>query len=555
MVTKHGAIYRRASALIHRWGSPKPSVPAVSVTAMSDEVLLTQIERLKLASLRYAVNDESASYIAIMRLFTSGITGFLSDQSAAEVAERLAEQGIRLDVDTVDARLSYLVEHGNLARSPRETEARSVREYLLNRARYQLSQRGELVHRQVEELLGHVDSAREISSEMLGGILAGLSQMEGLSPTAIVVTDSDELARDIVTLFAQFERLVDSTRQFYSHLSQVLTRYDLGRDEFQAFKGALLDYLQRFVDEISRHMPQIADRLRSTEPRVPELCARANAGQRLVDVDGTQARRAPGLSPEDWDSMHAWFVGTAGRPSDADNVRGLATQAMRALLVNLRRIAGSVDREQSRYADLLNLARWFDESDDDTAHALWAAAFGLYSARHLGFVADDDADPVPATESWWNTPVAEVPVSLRKYGERRAAGRTGAREDFSAAKSARLRERRRAQERRAAGLREIANQSGSREEVRLSEDGRAALLDLYTRAVSGNGGPLGADESAVAISSMDDGDENLRLSVRRTPGWGTTIVSPQGKLAMRDLTLDVDIVESGTRHELREAGA
>ena len=55
------------------------SVPATRVAAVS-EAPITQEERLKLAALRYAVNEESGSYIAIMRLFTSGISGFLSDQ-------------------------------------------------------------------------------------------------------------------------------------------------------------------------------------------------------------------------------------------------------------------------------------------------------------------------------------------------------------------------------------------------------------------------------------------------------------------------------------------
>ena len=521
---------------------------------MTEDASLTQEDRLKLAALRYAVNDESTSYIAIMRLFTGGISGFLSDQSAAEVAERLAEQGVALDVDTVDARLSYLVEHGNLARSPRETEARSVREYLSNRARYQLSQRDELVHRQIEELLGHADAASEVSSEMLGGVLAGLVRLDEMPVAAVATADSDQLARDISTLFAQFETLVDSTRQFYTYLSQVLTRYDLDRDEFQAFKGVLLDYLQRFVDEISRHMPQIADRLRSVQPRVSDLCARANAGQRLVGIDGTQARRAGGLDPADWESMHAWFVGSTGRAADADNVRGLATQAMRALLVNLRRIAGRVDREQSRYTDLLNLAHWFDGSDDDDAHALWAAAFGLYPARHLGYPADDDSDPVPATESWWQTPVAEVPVSLRKYGDRRAPGRTGAREDFSAAKAARLEERRQAQERRAAALQEIAEHTGDLGEVRLSEDGRTTLLDLYTRALAGHPHPLEADDAALVSIRMDGLDAELHLAVRRTPGQQTVIVSPHGRLAMRDLTLEVSTT-SLVAPLRREAGA
>jgi hypothetical protein len=36
-------------------------------------------ERQTLGALRYAVNDEAASYLAIMRLFTTGMSGFLSD--------------------------------------------------------------------------------------------------------------------------------------------------------------------------------------------------------------------------------------------------------------------------------------------------------------------------------------------------------------------------------------------------------------------------------------------------------------------------------------------
>lgn len=135
------------------------------------------IDRMRLEALRYAVNEEAAHYIGVMRVFTGGTAGLLPDLSAVEVAAWLTGQGLELAVDTVDARLSYLVEHGNLARSPRETEARSIREYLTNRARYQLTQRGELVHRQVEDLLGATDAAREVSSEMLGGLLAGLRDL------------------------------------------------------------------------------------------------------------------------------------------------------------------------------------------------------------------------------------------------------------------------------------------------------------------------------------------------------------------------------------------
>jgi uncharacterized protein (TIGR02677 family) len=496
--------------------------------------LAPPVDRVRLEALRYAVNEESAQYIAVMRIFTGGLSGLLSDRSAAEVAAALTDEGIELDTDTTDTRLSYLVEHGNLARSPRETEARSLRDYLQNRARYQLTQRGELVHRQIEDLLGYSESAREVSSEMLGGIQAGLTALDRYDDDALAAVDPDLLAREIGTLFAQFERLVQSTREFYTYLTQVLSRFDLERGEFQAFKSALLDYLQRFVDEISRYMPQIADVLGRLTPRVPLLCERANAGQRLLDLDGQAARRAQGLSPQDWQGLHVWFIGEAGRGSDADGVRRLAGQAMHSLLVNLRRIAASSEGEQSRYADLVRLARWFDSADDATAHALWASAFGLYPCRHLGFVADDDGNPVPPTISWWQAPAAEVPVMLRKQGQRKVAGGTGRREDFAATKSARLAERERAERRRRDALAELAGHSGDLDRVRLSDEAREVLLDLYARSL------VDGDRADRSVELTDAG---VLLRVKATPGRDSVITSPTGRMRLVGRTLAIEPVE------------
>ncbi|GAA3623678.1 hypothetical protein GCM10022236_27570 [Microlunatus ginsengisoli] len=507
--------------------------------------MLDPRERHTLGALRYAVNEEAASYLAIMGLFTTGMSGFLSDQSADEVTDRLAEQGFVLDRDAVDLRLSYLVEHGNLARSPREAEARSVREYLSNRARYQLTQRGELVHRQVEELLAHSETAREVSSEMLPGILTGIEELAGIGHRRIEGTDSRDVAARIATLFAQFEVLVSSTRQFYSYLTQVLSRFDLGRDEFELFKSALLDYLQRFIDEISRYTPQVADRLSELGPSVSALCAWANAGERLVGVDGSQARRATGLDPADWASLRTWFVGAPGRRSDAENVRRLATDAMRSLLVNLRRIAAGADRQQGRYSDLVRLAGWFDTADDDRAHELWAATFGLYSARHLGFGADDEGDPVPATRSWWQAPAAEVPLSLRLQGDRTPRGRAGARVDYSAAKRARLFEREQEQRRRVAALRELASHAGRLGDVRLSDPARTAFLDLFAQALTHHGSPLMADRCARAATRVDDG--TISVELRSAPGSVVAISGPSGRLVLRDLAIVVEFDGSEVR--------
>ena len=318
----------------------------------------------------------------------------------------------------------------------------------------------------------------------------------------------------------------------------MLTRFDLGRDEFVIFKAALIDYLQRFVDEISRHMPQVADLLRQLEPLVPALCARAGEDQRLVGVDGSRARRATGLDPDDWEALHSWFVGSGGRRADADNVRALATDAMRSLLVNLRRIAAGADRQHSRYADLVRLAGWFDAATDDDAHALWASAFGLYSARHLGFAADDDADPVPATASWWETPPAEVPMSLRRHGERKAVGRSGTRVDYSAAKAARLGERRRQQtqrRRRSPSSPSSRARAASCGMLHVGDEARSALLDLHARARR-----RGPTAPAARLVGHQRGGARVRAAAPPRPartGTGGRGDQPGGRLVFRDLAL------------------
>jgi uncharacterized protein (TIGR02677 family) len=386
---------------------------------------------------------------------------------------------------------------------------------------------------------------------MLPGILSGIEELARISAHGLETADPRELAGRISTLFAQFEVLVSSTRQFYSYLTQVLTRFDLGREEFEMFKSALLDYLQRFIDEISRHMPQVADRLRELEPSVPSLCERANAGERLVGLDGASARRATGLEPGDWESLHLWFVGAPGRRSDADNVRRLATDAMRSLLMNLRRIAAGADRQQSRYGDLVRLAGWFDAADDAHAHDLWAAAFGLYSARHLSFAADPDGDPVAATQTWWGASVAEVPIGLRVHGERKAGGRTGARADYSAAKKARLAAREREQQRRAEALRELAGHVGEFRDVRLSDDARTAFLDLHAQAMSGHGRALTADSPATATTRVDG--DLLTISLHAAPSVSTTVTSPAGRLMLCglfvEITVAADVKRVGRRAE------
>ncbi len=506
---------------------------------------LSAADRIRLEGLRYTAATEAVDYIAIMRVFTVGTAGLMSDLSAGEVAARLdLDYGIELDQGTVEQRLGYLTDRGNLSRSPRETRANTIDEYMRTRARFQLTATGEMTHRLVEELLGATDEVREVSTEMLGAIHQGLAQLAGIPVTAIGTADPDELASQIGTIFAQHRNLVESTRDFYSYLNQVLGRYDLNRKDFQVFKTVLIDYLQHFVEEIARHMPHIADLLIQLQDRIGRLVARANEGSRLVDISGKAARRSAGLQPEDWRGLQNWFLDGAAdggdRDSDAAQVRQLATSAMRALVVNLRRIVGDTQQEQSRQADLLNLARTFATSDDDTAHALWAAVFGLYPARHLGFAAAGH-DEVPARASFWRTSVAQVPLSLVERGERTIRGKPAAAEDFTAVKAERIALRKEQEARRQAALVELAGHIGSLDGVRLSDEARTALLDLHTRALV-EFGPEQLRRGAVRYQDSS----GVGIVITPIAGTTTTITSPQGRMIFTDLSLAIIAAQRGS---------
>ena len=72
---------------------------------------------------------------------------------------------------------------------------------------------------------------------------------------------------------------------------------------------------------------------------------------------------------------------------------------------------------------------------------------------------------------------------------------------------------------------------GVHAELELSDRARAALLELYARALAGAGGPLRTPATARA--------EQVELVVRRTPGRSTCVEDPSGALELVDLTLEV----------------
>ena len=121
-----------------------------------------------------------------------------------------------------------------------------------------------------------------------------------------------------------------------------------------------------------------------------------------------------------WRGLDDWFIsGDVGHPSQARLFRQAAVTAIKQLidavgLLNERR-SGRSDRSADFVRSLGGSLR---RPDDEAAHRLWRAAFGLCPARHLS-VTSETADAwrdLSAGTAWRDAPPVRISPQLRKTG-------------------------------------------------------------------------------------------------------------------------------------------
>ena len=440
---------------------------------------------------RYLTAPEVEDYVAIMGRF---IVGLLAEWSP----EDLAEQGLELPVETIAARCRFLAEKGNLIVSPREVRVTSIAEYQSQPVRYTVSALGARLHREVEEFLAATGGAREVPRELLALVAEGLKTLDPAS-------DPEGLAGTIITIFTQFNEFSRSVTDFYTYIGAVLARSDLDGEEWNGFKHLLLDYLESIVESVRRHTPAITGALERLRPELSTILARASesdtsfAALESSSPGGEATERARGRREADWDQLYAWFAGPGAR-----QLRDAAQQAVGTLLVSLKRINAAATKEASLRRHFLKLASWFDSSSPDMCHALATSAFGLYSARHLGMPLDDEiAYTVPATASWWRSPRAPVPVTLRERGERVMRGRTAVAPDHRLQRERLAAEREQEAARRATACAELLAVGDKLGEARLSAPAMRVVLELLGGAASAGAARLPDHPVGLVVQSSE----------------------------------------------------
>jgi uncharacterized protein (TIGR02677 family) len=456
---------------------------------------------------RYLSADESGDYLAIMDLFAATL---LTDLSAAEVAAQLIDRGRTLERDTVEARCRQLEVWGNLVPSIRDARVSSVAEYIRSRSRYQVSKLGGRVHRDAVEILQATDGAREVARELLGQIVLSLDRI--IAQLARAEIDADVLAGEVTTVFGNQRLFTDSVRDFYAYLAGILTRYDLGGEEYAQFKELLLVYIDLITADVNRHAPAVSGRVAQVINRLDLLLATLASLPGLVLPDGTPVERGRGRTGADWSELASWYDAEQGR-SGPEQLRTAAAQALSQLITNAKRLLDSSGTGFSRRADFLRLARWFHDAIDDDAHRLYAAAFGAYPSRHLLFGPDEPDPRVGPTTSWWHSDLVQVPVSLRERGDRALRGKTSRVPDPTADRRRLIAEARREAEQRQAAASELAI-TGALHGATVSPAARDLLLDLL--------GDLLTRDDAETV------ERDLGLRLTAMPGPDTVITSADG---------------------------
>ena len=502
-----------------------------------------EAERLRLYA--YATAQDASSYVAIMRLFVGAL---LAEWSAHDLVER----GIDLPPATIDQRLRYLEQNGNLLASPREVRVTSIAEYQRQPARYTATSLGVRVHRQVEEVLAASGGAREVPRELLAAVAHRLTELAAMSPAQLAAADPASMAETVSTVFLQFETFAGAVTDFYSYVGSVLARADLDDDEWLGFKHLLLDYLETIVEGVTRHTAAIRLALDRLEPHIPIVVERAAAADpalaalRAASPGGEGIERARGRAAGDWVELRAWFGAAGDRTSGSHQLRAAAVRAVGALLANVKRMNAASSRETSLRRHFLRLAAWFDAATPDDAHVLYTSAFALYGARHLGVLLDPDiAEALPATTSWWNAPAAPVPVSIRERGDRSPRGRLVRVADHSAQKERLAADRRLEAERREQAVAELLAVGDRLDEVRLSAAAFHVLVELVGQATARFGPDL-AGACAALI------DANVVLWIEPSER-SMTVRSPTGDLTVHGFRLAV--TAAGRQPAARAPGA
>ena len=486
-------------------------------------------ERLRLFA--WAHGENRHVYLSVLRVFDAAHEAYRFQLRPNEVADALADDTVVGDHHNVGADLDDLVRHldalhdwGVLERAQDTGRVRSIAEYRRRRPVYQLTELGYRAWRAVDGVLRAHPGEGQLQRFAFSAICDDLASLADANRRG----DAVAVTRYLHQLDSVFTDMADRAAQFYVMLGQLTQQSDVEPEIFLDYKDRLVAHLQDFLGELQRYRPLVVRAIEAVE---------ATDAAAMIER-AAEADDAPFLTPVEraerwqrrWDGLVSWFRAVPGLRARcaADELERTTATAIAELAALLRHLTQSRSRGISRDAELAHLAAWIAAAPDDRhATALFQAAFALSPARHLSVI-DADAEPVPASVSWWDAEPVEVAGTLRTRGTGPRPGRPAPLPDDSAGR--RLAEHRHADQRgvesrAAAALATVDLDAGELGDAQLR-----LLLRLLTRALR-----TGVTVSGTA-TSVTSGPVVLKL---RPSDRCTTVRAEAGTLTLDGLDLEL----------------
>ncbi|TVR89009.1 MAG: TIGR02677 family protein [Trueperaceae bacterium] len=511
--------------------------------------------------------EGAAAYRRILAAFVTAKERFHVHLRPEDVASSLHHDGgATIEADELAAKLDSLERWGNLRSHPDTSRVTAVEDFYRRRLLYGLTHEGEAAERALrafDEALGRRGALQAVA---LADVELGLRELQQLA--AADDPDLGKLRQTLNALTGRFNDLAENASAFMASLQRSIDLEGTSEDAFIAYKDKLIEYLERFIQDLVTIGASIAGLIRDADvdrmASLLDLVAAEEAADEAPDPDDPEARRALERARERWRNrwrgLEGWFVSSGAHESQAKLLRTRALAAIPALLdvvreVNVRR-AGRSDRS----ADFLTLARWFAAAPSDgDRHRLWHAAFGLDPARHLAVDAATlqrwAERPRTVGAPWAEAEPIAVSPQLRRTGSYERRGKPNRVVDRSEHK-AQLAARATHEAEQVARARETLVTDGP---LRLSE---LAHLDAHAFALFLDllGDALAARRPGAQRSEVSAGDGSLRIRLSAIEGAPVVAIrSARGTLRGPDHIVEIfepEVYETGSSpRDEREAVA
>ncbi len=518
-----------------RTGHPGPAVSAISAVPPSHAPSYAPFAHLTVPN--------TALYRQVMITFLAAKERFAVHLRPEDVHAALDPEHRPTDLDTVVKALDSLVEWGNLRADPDTSRVTAVEDFYRKRFIYQLTRAGEAAEQALsayDEALGRRGALQAVALHDI------VTQLRAL--LALAAEDEPDAAKAHLALSAltsRFEALAENARAFMGSLQRTIDLHGVEVEVFLAYKDRLIQYLERFIQDLITLGGRIAVLIGELEARgradvLLRLAAAREAADASPDEAETAEAQAHARWAGRWAGLTAWFVSADGRESQARLLRGRALGAIPQLLAVVRQLNERRAGRSDRSADFRTLARWFAEAPDDEArHRLWRAAFGLYPARHLTVDADTLAEraarPVAASTPWAGAEPLRISPQLRRTGSYERRGKARKVRDRSE-------ERRRLSEIAARQAEEIAAAR-----ARLATDGTTRLSEfkeldpvafgLFLRLL-GDALATWRPGMTTTVATSNDGTMEIRLTAL-TDGTTAEVRTPGGVFRGPDHTVEI----------------